>query len=80
VSAASLADRRVRVVIRDLHIAAASAIEARRVADTMPAALEHEFTRLRTNSAGPLSRRERPVDRVASRISEVVTERLRAKP
>ncbi len=46
-SAASLAGRPVRVVIQEIGITAASAIDARRVAERLPAALERELARLR---------------------------------
>jgi len=42
-SAPSLAGRPVRVVIQEIGITAASAIDARRAAERLPAALEREL-------------------------------------
>lgn len=70
-------DRAVRVAIRDVRIAAASGIDARCLADALPAALARELTRLRVDAPGRLDRRARPVDRAAARITDAIAERLR---
>lgn len=76
----TVGDRAVRVVIRGVRVAAPSAIDARRLADEMPAALERELTRLRADAPSRLDRRARPVDRAAARITDAVAERLRSSP
>lgn len=70
----------VRVFIREVAILAASPLDARRLADALPLALEQALGEimepLSTNGAS----RRRPADRVASRIAEAVAARLEATP
>lgn len=69
--------RTVRVVIRSVGITAASGIDARRTADAMKPSLERALARLR-GDAPPERRSRQPVaDRIAARITDVVTARLR---
>ena len=70
-------DRSVRVAIREVRITATSAIDARRLADAIPAALEREVSRLRFEAQVPFDRRAYPADRVARQVSEAVAQRLR---
>jgi hypothetical protein len=78
-NAALTEGRPVRVAIREIAIAAASPLEARRLADALPAALDRAFARLSAGAEriGPL--RQRRVDRVAAEIARAVTARLEAK-
>ena len=76
----TVGDRAVRVAIREVRIAAASSIDARRLADAMPAALERELSGLRARKTVPFDRRAHPVDRVAREISNAIVDRLRTAP
>ena len=75
-NAALTEGRRVRVAIREIAIAAASPLEARRLADALPAALDRAFARLTAGAQPVLPLRQRPVDRVAAQIARAVAERL----
>jgi hypothetical protein len=68
--------RPIRVAIREIGIAAASPLEARRLADALPSALDRAFAQLAggVRPVGPL--RQRPVDRVAAEIVRAVAARL----
>ena len=70
--------RPVRVAIGEIAIAAASPLEARRLADALPAALERAFAQLAapTPQAAP---RQRAADRAAAEITRAVVERLEAR-
>lgn len=76
-SGASLGNRPVRVVIRRAVISGASSIDARRMADAIPAALEHAFERLRDARPAIVNRRSTAAERAARKIADVVAERLR---
>jgi hypothetical protein len=65
-------NRPLRVVIREIKIAAASPIEGRRLADALPAALERAFVRARTNAPPALAPRQGRIDRVATEIVRAV--------
>jgi hypothetical protein len=69
--------RDVRVVIRNLRITAASAIDARRTADAIASSLEGAFVRLRGSAPPEPVRSRRAADRIASRIAEAAADRLR---
>jgi hypothetical protein len=70
--------RSVRLAIREIGIAAASPLEARRLADAMPAALHRALAQLTAGARPIVSARQRPVDRVAAQIVRVVADRLEA--
>ena len=71
--------RPIRIAIREIGIAAASPLEARRLADPLPAALDRAFARLTAGARPVVPLRQRPVDRVAAQIARAVAERLEAK-
>jgi len=75
-SAPSLAGRPVRVVIQEIGITAASAIDARRVAERLPAALERELARLRASAPSSTRRNEHAAERAASGIVREIEARL----
>ena len=71
--------RPLHVTIREIGITAASPLEARRLADALPAAIERAFARPAGASPNtPL--RHRRVDRVAAQIARTVADRLKARP
>lgn len=69
--------RRVRVVIRNVGITAATAIDARRMADAIAPSLERAFAQLRGDAPPQSTRCQRSVDRVASQVTNAVAGRLR---
>ena len=70
--------RPARVAIGAIEIRAASALEARRLADALPAALDRAFARPGAGAqAAP--RRQRPADRVAAEIARAVEQRLEGR-
>jgi hypothetical protein len=71
--------RPVRVAIGEIAIAAASPLQARRLADALPAALDRAFARLAARAPPAVPLRQRPADRVAAEIVKTVAERLEAK-
>jgi hypothetical protein len=74
-----LTDKRpLRVAIGEIGITAASPLEARRLADALPAALNRAFARLPTGAPPIVQPRQRRVDRVAAQIARAVAERLEA--
>ena len=78
---ALLTDQRpLRVAIGEIGITAASPLEARRLADALPAAIERAFARLRTGAPTGAPVRQGRVDRVAAQIVRSVSERLGAQP
>jgi hypothetical protein len=70
--------RPARVAIGEIAIAAASPLEARRLADALPAALERAFARLAAHPSLVVPLRQRAADRVAAQIAKKVFERLEA--
>lgn len=62
-------DRPVRVQVRGVSIHAASGIDARRLADALPAAID------RALSGMPLG--DRPADRVAAQLRDAIAERMK---
>jgi hypothetical protein len=66
----------VRIAIREVGITAASPVEARRLVDALPAALERAFARLRAGAPAIAQPRPRPADRVAVMIARAVLRRL----
>jgi hypothetical protein len=71
--------RPLRVVIRQIGIAAASPLEARRLADALPAALERAFARARAGAPPGPARRPGRIDRVAAEIVRAAAERVGAR-
>jgi hypothetical protein len=80
VSAPHIDGRPVRVVIRNVRISAASAIDARRLADTIVPAMERAFAGLGRILPQQTTHSQRHADRVASQIADAVAERLRGRP
>jgi hypothetical protein len=72
--------RPLRLVIREIGVTAASPLEARRLADTLPAALERAFAPPPTQGPRDVAPPRRVAGRVAARIADLVAERLRARP
>jgi len=70
--------RPVHLAIRQIGIVAASPLQARRLADALPAALERALAR-QSVSPGPVLRQQ-PAERVAAQIAEVIRERIRTRP
>ncbi len=71
--------RPVRVAIGEIAIAAVSPLQARRLADALPAALDRAFARLAAHAPPAVPLRQRPADRVATQIARAVSERLEVK-
>jgi len=67
------------IAIREIRIAAASSLEARRLADALPAALEHAFAQLPATARRRIAPRQTRIDRVAARIVGAVAEQLEAR-
>ncbi len=72
--------RPLHLVIREVGVTAASPLEARRLANALPAALERALARLPAYAPRDGAPRQRPVDRVAAQIASIVAEKLRARP
>lgn len=70
--------RPARVAIGQVSIRAASALEARRLADRLPAALERALDAIRRGPALPAPRT--PADRAARAIALRIAEKLEAQP
>ena len=68
---ARLLDRPIRIAIREIRVEAVSALEARRLADALPAALDRAFVRLTEGKVGVAAVRN-PADRVAAQIADAV--------
>jgi hypothetical protein len=66
----------VRIVIGEISISAASSLEARRLADALPAALERAFVQFERSAVDVLPRRPRPADRVAAQVVRAVRGQL----
>ena len=75
-SAPGVSARPVRVVIRRVGIAAASPLEARRLADALPRALERAFAPPGDGTAASAPSRLRAAERVAAEVKAIVTARL----
>jgi hypothetical protein len=78
---AHLSDQRpLRIVVREIGITAASPLEAQRLADALPPALERAFARARSGASPGLGRRPGRIDRVAAAIVRTVEERVGPRP
>jgi len=66
--------RPVRLRIGQLTISAASGIEARRLADALPAALERALS-----SGHPMRLQRHPSERVAAQLAELIAARVRSQ-
>jgi hypothetical protein len=71
---------RLHLAIREIGITATSPIEARRLADALPLALERAFRRLENGGEAVAPPRPRPADRVAADIARAVVRRLERGP
>lgn len=71
------ANRPVRVNIREIAVSAASPLEARRLADRLPAALERALARLASGAPG--LRRPSGADRVAEQVAAAIAGRLEGR-
>ena len=69
-------DRPLRCSVREIAIAAASPLEARHLADALPAALERALARLRAGAPTVVPIRPRPADQVAAQIVRAIAEKL----
>jgi hypothetical protein len=68
----------VRIAIREIAVTARSPLEARRLADALPAALERAFARQRAGAPEP--RRPRAADKAAAEVVRAVAQRLERAP
>jgi hypothetical protein len=68
--------RPVRVAIREIGLTAVSPLEARRLADALPVALERALAQLQSGAQGAAPRQQRAADRVAAEIARTVAERM----
>jgi len=69
-------DRPLRCSIREIAIAAVSPLEARHLADALPAALERALARLRSGAPSVVPIRPRTADQVAAQIVRSIAEKL----
>jgi len=70
----------VRLAIREIGITAPSALEARRLADALPSALDRALLRVKAGASAVAPPRPRPADRVAAEIVRAVVQRLEKGP
>lgn len=68
------ANRPVHIAIRQLRVTGASSLDARRLADALPAALDRAMGRLA--DGGAATARPGPADRAADQIAHAIAQRL----
>jgi hypothetical protein len=80
VSGAGPGRRPVRIVIRRIGITAASSLEARRLADALPRALEGAFARIGDGVTLGAPARALAAERVAAEVAAAVSARIAQGP
>lgn len=67
----------VRVAIDRIRIRAASGLEARRLGDALPAAIERALSAMIAGAPPPAGHPLAPADEAAARVAEIVGARIR---
>jgi hypothetical protein len=67
----------VRVAIDRISVSAESGLEARRLGDSLPAAIERALSAMIAGTAPPPGRPLAPADEAAARIAEIVGARMK---
>lgn len=67
----------VRIAIDRIRVSGASGLEARRLGDALPAAIERALSAMIAGTPRPTGRPLAPADEAAARVAEIVGARMR---